>query len=77
MPRNVEMKDERIEKYCRFCEHAETLTDSDKMLCRKRGIVPSSYICRKFVYDPLKREVRRHADVPKLEYVVLDNTEGE
>ena len=49
------MKDERIEKYCKYCEEAKTLSDGDTMLCSKKGVVPSGHSCRRFRYDPLKR----------------------
>lgn len=42
-------------KVCAFCEFSCNLCAEDKMLCKKRGIVNSSYKCRKFRYDPLKR----------------------
>ena len=53
--------DDRIEKYCKYCETAVTLSDPDSMLCRKFGIVKASYCCRRFRYDPLKRAPRRPA----------------
>ena len=55
-------QDERIEKYCKYCEHAGTLSDPDTMLCRKAGVVRASHCCRLFRYDPLKREPKRKAD---------------
>ena len=56
-------QDERIEKYCKFCEHAGTLTDPDTMLCDKAGVVRASHCCRRFRYDPLKRQPKRKADI--------------
>lgn len=44
-----------IEKVCAYCEHAAKLKDDNFMLCESRGVVASSFSCRKFLYDPLKR----------------------
>jgi len=54
--------DDRIEKYCKFCEHAGTLSDPDSMLCDRSGVVDASHCCRRFRYDPLKRKPRRKED---------------
>ena len=46
-------------RVCLFCEQSVVLfntgNDSDKVLCKKKGVVSGDYVCRKFVYDPLKR----------------------
>ena len=55
-------EDERIEKYCKYCEHAGTLSDPDSMLCGKAGVVRASHCCRRFRYDPLKRDPKRRTD---------------
>ena len=34
-------------------------TDEDRMLCRKKGVVPKEGRCGGFRYDPLKREPAR------------------
>ncbi len=59
-----------IEKYCKFCEKAVTLSDPDTMLCRKNGVVSAADSCRKFTYDPLKREPKIKP-APKMEYVEI------
>lgn len=46
----------QFEELCKYCEHAEALTDQDAMLCEKMGIVSAAYRCRRFRYDPLKRD---------------------
>jgi len=58
-----------IERYCKFCEHATTLSSSDTMLCRKHGVVDAGKCCRQFVYDPLKREPAKNVKLSPLEYV--------
>lgn len=45
---------------CACCEHA-TLLKGDRlhMVCDMKGVVSSSHVCRKFLYDPLKRNAAR------------------
>lgn len=65
----MKQNDEKIEKYCKFCEHAGTLSDPDKMLCRRHGIVEASHLCRKFRYDPMKRVPARKNQELSFEYI--------
>lgn len=45
-----------IEPSCAVCEYATLLRDSPgQVLCAKRGVVAEDHICRRFMYDPLKR----------------------
>ena len=53
--------DREIEKYCKYCEKAQALYDSDTMLCPRYGVVSATHKCRKFKYDPLKRVPPRPA----------------
>lgn len=62
---------EEIEKFCKYCERAKTLSEPDRMLCEKRGIVPSDHCCRRFRYDPLKRAPQRMVREIKLEYIEI------
>ncbi len=61
------------ERLCRYCELASPLHDEEQMLCRKRGIVSSGYVCRAFRYDPLKRDPGAPPEAPKLEYISLED----
>ena len=46
-----------IEPMCAICEHGQPTSDGDSVVCRKIGGVMQSYSkCRKYKYDPLKRE---------------------
>ncbi|MBE6599249.1 MAG: hypothetical protein E7638_07395 [Ruminococcaceae bacterium] len=63
--------DMEIERFCRFCQHSAPLAGEDTVLCQKKGIVSSEYVCGKFTYDPLKREPKRLAKEVRLEYVEL------
>ena len=74
----AEMKSKKydIEKMCRTCEHAELLVDTDKVLCERKGIVPADNVCRKFIYDALKRvPSKNNPQAPKLEYIDIDGKE--
>jgi len=52
---------------CRYCENASPLHDDSEVLCRIRGVVSGDHVCRKFMYDPLKRRPRMLPDIPKLD----------
>ncbi len=45
----------KIEKSCSYCAHGAAL-DEDSVLCAKKGLQPQSGKCRKFKYDPTKRQ---------------------
>lgn len=44
---------------CALCEYGTQLQNVNHVLCRKKGVVMATYKCRKFSYDPLKREPKR------------------
>ncbi len=48
-----------IERCCARCEHATLLSQCNYILCAKKGIVSETHVCRRFVYDPLKRAPKR------------------
>ncbi len=64
-------KCENEERVCVFCARASEIADRDEMLCKKRGVVAKDFVCRSFVYDPLKRVPRRRVfdaeELPSLE----------
>lgn len=47
--------DRNIEPSCSYCRHGNSISESE-VACVKRGIVERDSFCRKFKYDPLKRE---------------------
>lgn len=47
-----------ISHSCAVCARCRPAPTENEMLCIVKGIVPADYICRKFRYDPLKREPR-------------------
>ncbi len=57
-------EDENLE-CCGCCEHATVLKgDRLKMVCDKCGVVVSTYKCKNFLYDPLKRTAVRPKITP-------------
>ncbi len=56
-----------INRVCACCELAETLNNQEKMLCSRKGVVASDFCCKKFVYDPLKREPSPPVKLPKVD----------
>ena len=56
-----------IEKMCVYCELAQALNNSEKMLCSVKGVVSSDFCCKKFIYDPLKRDPKPAAKLPGLD----------
>ena len=64
-----------LENVCAYCEHAEPLIDKSCVLCDRRGVVPSTGHCGKFVYDALKHSPPRNVPAPVLEYVEIDTDE--
>ena len=53
--KNRDFIDEEYHKECRYCEHGQLSFDETAVLCEKKGIVLPDGLCRKYVYDPLKR----------------------
>ncbi len=45
----------KIEKSCSYCIYGAKL-DEDAVLCSKKGLRPLGGKCRKFKYDPTKRQ---------------------
>ena len=44
-----------IPRSCTYCRFGTKLDDGH-ILCMKRGVVDDTYSCRKFKYDPCKRQ---------------------
>lgn len=51
-------KDYDITPSCRFCEFAVAIRDGETMLCHKKGAVSADFVCKKYAFDPLKRQPR-------------------
>ena len=72
----IKTKD-KIEVFCKYCERASPIVSDSKMVCPKYGVVSSDYKCRRFVYDPLKRDPKRATvSTEGLEFPSLDSDEN-
>jgi hypothetical protein len=46
-----------IDPQCAYCEHGTSTADKNTVICKKQNAIMQSYSkCKKFRYDPLKRE---------------------
>lgn len=50
---------------CAICAHGQKAADSDMILCSKKGILQPDYKCRKFRYDPLRRQPKMMPSLPE------------
>ncbi len=66
------------EKRCERCLFSAFDSNSDTLLCEKKGLVPRGSSCFRFRYDPLKRAPRVTPDIPKpaAEELTLDVVDG-
>ena len=55
--------DSHIIPSCRYCTYGMASSDEQTILCPKKGVVTYEYACRRFQYDPLKRQPPRPAAV--------------
>lgn len=44
---------------CEYCERGSIAPTGTEVLCPVKGIVMLDYFCKKFVYDPLKRQPKK------------------
>ncbi len=51
---------------CVYCKHGTVLFSGDAVLCKHRGLVLPTARCRRFKYDPLKRDIKPLPPIPKL-----------
>lgn len=69
--------DGEIERFCTFCEYGTPMPvqngEEDVVICQKRGPVKADFVCRKFVYDLLKRDPKRINDLPEMVRIDLDD----
>jgi hypothetical protein len=69
-------KEVEIERACAFCEFSAPapadMEGNEYFICSKKGLVRDGSACRKFSYDPLKREPMKRRELPKTEAVNID-----
>ena len=69
--KNIFRKD--IDPQCAYCEHGTVTANKDTVICKKQGAVMQSFSkCKKFKYDPLKREPAKRPVLPETEAVNID-----
>ncbi len=54
----------KITPSCSYCQYSQSFPPSDEILCNKKGIVEPNSSCKKFLYDPLKRQPRKPLLLP-------------
>jgi len=62
----AKLRENDYQKVCRFCENASQLRGDENMLCRFKGVVSEDFVCRKYIYDPLKRQPELPNKLPTL-----------
>ncbi|MBQ4339158.1 MAG: hypothetical protein IJC37_07025 [Clostridia bacterium] len=50
---------------CVYCQYGRLSPGGVSVLCVRKGIVKPDGKCRKFIYDPLKREPQVPPELPK------------
>ena len=55
----------KIEPNGIYCQHGKAAPGEQMVLCIKKGVVSPYYSCKKFLYDPLKREPRPRPPKPR------------
>ena len=45
----------KISHCCEYCVHGKALEGTNEIICQKRGITFKDDACRKYKYNPLKR----------------------
>lgn len=45
-----------ISPACKYCVYSSALAFSNDMICKHQGITDADNSCRRYKYDPLKRE---------------------
>lgn len=60
-----------IEPHCCYCAKGAAINDG-QIACLHKGVVPNTYHCRRFEYDPLKRTPAQPASPDFAKYVEKD-----
>ncbi|MBQ4039559.1 MAG: hypothetical protein IJC91_00365 [Oscillospiraceae bacterium] len=57
----------QIAPACEYCSFGTVSPDEQSVLCPKKGIMRRTSSCRKFVYDPLKRQPKLPVELPEFD----------
>ncbi len=49
----------KLPSYCEYCVYGTKSEFSNEVICIKRGVTDAKDSCRKYKYDPLKREPQK------------------
>ena len=52
---------------CEYCVYGTMSVDNKTVLCAKKGVMRYNSSCKKFSYDPLKRQPKRPMDLPEFD----------
>lgn len=50
---------------CKYCKKARLTADGEVILCERHGSVLPDDSCRRFKYDPLKRQPGQMSELPE------------
>jgi len=56
-----------ISPRCAYCLHSSPAPDGEHVLCAKKGVMLMDSACKKYSYDPLKRQPRLRPALPNYE----------
>ena len=59
MARKVSLFDKEISPACEYCAYGKRTDDYDMIMCPRKGIVSPFFRCRRFTYNPIRREPKR------------------
>ena len=62
-----------IQQICAYCEHGKPILGKNDVICSKKGLVPATHSCRKFLYTPLRRTPPRPISPDILEALDLED----
>ena len=62
-----ELYNKKIEPQCKYCLYGRLSPAGNVVLCEKHGIMTPEHRCRRFTYDPLKREPMPRAVLPQFD----------
>lgn len=58
---------EEYEPACEFCRYGKKSPDGGSVLCSLRGVMRMQSRCKKYEYDPVKREPQRSPALPEFD----------
>ena len=54
-------------RVCEFCRYGKQSPDGNSVLCSLRGVMRMQSRCKKYEYDPVKREPARMPQLPEFD----------